>query len=71
MNVINRQKQSRESTEHNYHTLDFCIRKTMHRCVVGHNPNDLFILTKDIVRISRQGTLLTIEHMAMFVVKSI
>ena len=43
----------------------------LHRSIAGHNPYNLFILTIDYSNDFTTGQLLTIEHIAMFVVKSI
>jgi len=45
--------------------------QSMHRSIDGHKPCNLFILTKDYSKKFTTNKLLTIEHMAMFVVKSI
>ena len=44
---------------------------TRHRYISGHNPYKLFILTIDYSKNFATMQSLTIEHMAMFVVKSI
>jgi len=44
---------------------------TMHRSISGHNPYTLFILTVDYSKNFTTMQSLTIEHMALFVVKSI
>ena len=41
------------------------------RSIAGHNPHNLFIFTKDYRQNFTTRWLLTTEHMAMFVVKSI
>ena len=43
----------------------------MHRSIAGHNPYNPFILTIVYSKNLTTSWLLTIEHMAMFVVKSI
>jgi len=43
----------------------------MHRSIAGHNPYNLFILTIVYSKNLTTSKLLTIEHMTMFVVKSI
>jgi len=43
----------------------------MHRSTAGHNPYNLFILTRVYSKNFPTSYLRTIEHMAMFVVKSI
>jgi len=43
----------------------------MHRFIAVHNPYNLFILTIVYSKNLTTSYLLTIEHMAMFVVKSI
>ena len=43
----------------------------MHRSIAGHHPNNLFIFTIDNSKNFTTRLLLTIEHMAIFVVKSI
>jgi len=43
----------------------------MHRSTAGHNPYNLFIVTKDYSQNVTTSLLLTIVHMAMLVVKSI
>jgi len=43
----------------------------MHRSIAGHNPYNLFTITVDLSMNFTTMKLLTIEHMVMFVVKSI
>jgi len=43
----------------------------MHRSIAGNNPYYLFILTKDYSKNLTTSSLLTKEHMPMFVIKSI
>ena len=47
------------------------FRLSMQRSIADHNPYNMFILTIDFSKNSTKIKLLTIEHMAMFVVKSI
>jgi len=47
------------------------IPKLMHRSIAGYNPYNLFIITIDYSKNFTTRWLLTIGHMAMFVVKSI
>jgi len=49
-----------------------CVtHRSMHRSTAGHNPYNLFILTIVYSKNLPTSYLRTIEHMAMFVVKSI
>ena len=47
------------------------VKLNMHRSIAGHNPYNPFILTIVYSKNFTTSWLLTTEHMAMFVVKSI